>query len=444
MKALRYLPFLFYVEAGYTSGTQAKSWADAKAACEASGMKLAVPTSGSENSAVYSNWNGNNFGYWIGVTDSASEGNFVDVDGNAITYTNWQSGDPNGGASHDCVEVLYNGVWSDASCSNLRQYICESITNTGSNCELFNGQCTIQTGFSITIDTSCKAASYSQLPSDNNGLYAYPYQQNEAVTDILPSLSNTCKFDATGVIQFGFDDCGTVATVTGQNETTLTTYVNHHVIIGTSTASLMSPIAVKCYLEGVELDSSDHSVTDTDDRIEFNVTSSELVSVLNLGLDVGTLESGVFTKFTDPVPAVQIGTNIRVKLRANAVATFSYALFDCRAVSTNEMVTMYDDHCPNTNGAIFNTVWVDHTSFDMSVFKISSDATLSVKCNLRIYKDNVGFPGSCGGSGRSLNARSESTVDTEVSVNLTLTSKTSGTVHLTCSFLTVLLIMLVK
>ena len=30
--------------------------------------------------------------------------------------------------------------------------------------------------------------------------------------------------------------------------------------------------------------------------IEFNVTSSELVSVLNLGLDVGTLESGVFTK----------------------------------------------------------------------------------------------------------------------------------------------------
>ena len=55
-------------------------------------MKLAVPTSGSENSAVYSNWNGNNFGYWIGVTDSASEGNFVDVDGNAITYTNWQSG----------------------------------------------------------------------------------------------------------------------------------------------------------------------------------------------------------------------------------------------------------------------------------------------------------------------------------------------------------------
>ena len=29
---------------------------------------------------------------------------------------------------------------------------------------------------------------------------------------------------------------------------------------------------------------------------EFNVTSSELVSVLNLGLDVGTLESGVFTQ----------------------------------------------------------------------------------------------------------------------------------------------------
>lgn len=59
---------------------------------QASGMKLAVPTSGSENSAVYSNWNGNNFGYWIGVTDSASEGNFADVDGNAITYNNWQNG----------------------------------------------------------------------------------------------------------------------------------------------------------------------------------------------------------------------------------------------------------------------------------------------------------------------------------------------------------------
>ena len=70
-----------------------------------------------------------------------------------------------------------------------------AITSTGSNCELFNGQCTIQTGFAITIDTSCKAASYSQLPSNNNGLYAYPYQQNEAVTDILPTLPNNCKFD---------------------------------------------------------------------------------------------------------------------------------------------------------------------------------------------------------------------------------------------------------
>ena len=101
-----------------------------------------------------------------------------------------------------------------------------------------------------------------------------------------------------------------------------------------------SIVFIKIHNKGVELDSSDHSVTDTDDRIdtvqimlsiihtlfcifskrflfyigpdlrqmlvsfiselnhliEFNVTSSELVSVLNLGLDVGTLESGVFTK----------------------------------------------------------------------------------------------------------------------------------------------------
>ena len=62
------------------------TWAAAKAACEGLGKTLAVPIDVIENSAVYTNWNGNNFGYWIGVTDAAVDGTWLDIGGNAISY----------------------------------------------------------------------------------------------------------------------------------------------------------------------------------------------------------------------------------------------------------------------------------------------------------------------------------------------------------------------
>ena len=101
------------------------TWAAAKAACEGLGKTLAVPIDVIENSAVYTNWNGNNFGYWIGVTDAAVDGTWLDIGGNAISYNNFAEGKPDGATAKNCVVTGLGETWADEDCTLARQYICQ-------------------------------------------------------------------------------------------------------------------------------------------------------------------------------------------------------------------------------------------------------------------------------------------------------------------------------
>ena len=118
-------------------------------------------------------------------------------------------------------------------------------------------------GFTVTIDSSCKASTYSQLPADNNGLFAYASNlpATENVTAVIDGLANVCKFDglnlslfniylllysATGTITMKFSECGTLQSETTDNDTTLTTYIHHQVVTGVEVISLMSQMQVNC------------------------------------------------------------------------------------------------------------------------------------------------------------------------------------------------------
>ena len=76
--------------------------------------------------------------WWIGLNDrnnggkadgsSGEEAIFVWYSGEAVEYTNWNSGEPNDyNGNEDCAGLYSsNGLWNDFICSQELFYICES------------------------------------------------------------------------------------------------------------------------------------------------------------------------------------------------------------------------------------------------------------------------------------------------------------------------------
>ena len=110
----------------YRSNSQA-SWTNAKIACENAGGYLAVITSAGENKLIHENISSDS---WIGFSDEATEGTWVSVTGETVSYTNWGSGEPN--SSGDGCQIKTSGSWDDTGINNSKYYILEitsPITN---------------------------------------------------------------------------------------------------------------------------------------------------------------------------------------------------------------------------------------------------------------------------------------------------------------------------
>eukprot|EP01084_Bolivina_argentea_P184601 318369_1 len=64
---------------------------------------------------------------WIGLNDVNNENIYVWINGEAPSYTNWDStsGAPNGGTAQNCVKiVLATTTWEDVDCAQTFKYIC--------------------------------------------------------------------------------------------------------------------------------------------------------------------------------------------------------------------------------------------------------------------------------------------------------------------------------
>ena len=108
------------------------TWSQADGQCQAAGYDgLAKVTSGSENNFIEALaaplYSAKYVYYWIGLTDSASEGDYLWSDGSSLgSYSNWDSGEPDGGniSNEDCM-IVRNWLWHDDTCDNGRNYICD-------------------------------------------------------------------------------------------------------------------------------------------------------------------------------------------------------------------------------------------------------------------------------------------------------------------------------
>ena len=105
-----------------------RNYGDAKAQCESDGAFLAIPRSQAENDFLRSLLSNRDF--WIGINDIEQEGSFVSVDGREISWTNWATGEPDGG---DAVQSDGgNGRWHDIWINSNERFVC-SIFIEGTN-----------------------------------------------------------------------------------------------------------------------------------------------------------------------------------------------------------------------------------------------------------------------------------------------------------------------
>ncbi|XP_028664747.2 tetranectin-like protein [Erpetoichthys calabaricus] len=111
-----------------------KHFHEANEDCIAQGGTLVTPRDTDENTAVHDYAKKSLPGakdFWIGITDMVKEGQYVDVNGMAINYFNWDrsKNQPTGVKRESCVMMSQasQGKWHDDVCRNLKKYICEYI-----------------------------------------------------------------------------------------------------------------------------------------------------------------------------------------------------------------------------------------------------------------------------------------------------------------------------
>jgi hypothetical protein len=107
----------------YYKSVARQTWAEAKWEANNRGGYLATITSQAESDFVYNNGvkdlsvpvGDYNRGIWIGLNDAMMEGTFVWENGEPVSYTNWEAGEPNNfGPGEDYVQIQpWNGKWND-------------------------------------------------------------------------------------------------------------------------------------------------------------------------------------------------------------------------------------------------------------------------------------------------------------------------------------------
>ena len=113
----------------YLFCTTAASWTAGRNTCLNVNYDLAAIGSASEDSWLNSTADTySTQKWWTGFNDRASEGTWEWSNGETVSYTNWNSGEPNNsGGNEDCGQLnRFSGTtWNDEPCGASFRYICE-------------------------------------------------------------------------------------------------------------------------------------------------------------------------------------------------------------------------------------------------------------------------------------------------------------------------------
>ncbi len=110
-------------------------WSEAVKRCKDEGGHLAIVGSAAENGFLSVVHDGE---HWLGATDgrdlkASGAGTYTWVDGSALSYSNWNPGEPNANEStcwfdkcyEHCLVETKSGKWDDRRCDLEYDYICE-------------------------------------------------------------------------------------------------------------------------------------------------------------------------------------------------------------------------------------------------------------------------------------------------------------------------------
>lgn len=119
----------------YLLCTTGATHADASADCVAAGYHLVYVADAGEQDFVWGQARARIVNdWWIGMTDSATEGRYLWLDGtvvweagSAAGYAHFRDGDPGANDGEDCIEMdgPSDGMWADGTCDQIQPYICE-------------------------------------------------------------------------------------------------------------------------------------------------------------------------------------------------------------------------------------------------------------------------------------------------------------------------------
>ncbi|XP_780522.4 uncharacterized protein LOC575010 [Strongylocentrotus purpuratus] len=127
-----------YSTACYYLNSDTLTWGNAQAYCETQGGHLASIADSGVNSHIASVMSGYSKAH-IGITDTESDGTWAWWDGSSLSYTNWNSGEPNGNFATNCGGMYSSGTWDDYPCTTSMVSVCRApiqytATKTGCAC----------------------------------------------------------------------------------------------------------------------------------------------------------------------------------------------------------------------------------------------------------------------------------------------------------------------
>jgi hypothetical protein len=105
----------------------ARDWTDAEADCvDQGGHLISIHSNAVQDFVTSEAFAIADTDWWTGLSDLASEGDFVWSDGSPFNYESWAGGEPNNAGEEDCANVTpwVGGDWNDLPCDSGHPYVC--------------------------------------------------------------------------------------------------------------------------------------------------------------------------------------------------------------------------------------------------------------------------------------------------------------------------------
>lgn len=161
----------------YCSASSTYTWEESNQLSQDNGGHLVVINDAAENDFISDAIMASSA--WIGFTDEALEDEFVWTNGDPVTYTNWQSGQPNNlyGAEHYTRIKKYSGEWTDRTNDYFYEFVmevpCEPATAPPTTCDPASNIVITQTEgpmFGDTVAVGTYTVTYTIVDTTGTGI----------------------------------------------------------------------------------------------------------------------------------------------------------------------------------------------------------------------------------------------------------------------------------